>query len=570
MAHHSPQFDAIVVGSGMSGGWAAKEFAEKGMKVLVLERGKQTRPGADYVGEFKNPWDLEFRDMVDPDLAAREYPVQSTCYAFRETTRNFFINDRENPYSVEDGSSNFRWIRGDQVGGKSLLWARQSYRWSDIDFSANKADGHGNDWPIRYKDIEKWYSYIETFVGVSGSYENLPQLPDSVFQPPMDMTAVEKHAKAGIEAAFPDRKYIIGRSAHLTKPTEEQLALGRGQCQFRHECYRGCSFGAYFSSVAATLPAAERTGNMTLQPDRMVERVLLDPATGKATGVRTVNRHTGEREDVTARVVFLCASTIGSLQVLLNSTSEEHPNGMGNKSGVLGKYVMDHHHRVGAIGTMPGFEDRYFAGRRPNGVYVPRYTNLDNRTDGPFLRGYGFQGDSVRPSWKRALEGTGFGAELKQEMHDPGPWKVNLSGFGECLPLESNTVTLSKTKADKYGIPVPHMNITWSDNERTMRQHIERDAVAMLEAAGCTEIESYQAEPVPGHAIHEMGGARMGNDPSESVLNKWNQCHEVPNLFVTDGSAFPSQACVNPSITFMALTARAVDYAATQMKNGVL
>ena len=562
-------FDVIVVGSGMSGGWAAKEFCEKGMKVLVIERGKKTERGVDYVGEDMEPWDMEFRDRVNPKLVASDYAVQSECYAFRESTRNFFVNDRENPYSQAEDAP-FLWLRGDQVGGKSLMWARQSYRWSDTDFGANKADGYGTDWPIRYADVKPWYEYVERFVGISGSAEGLPQLPDSIFQPPMEMTCVEKHAKSGIEAAFPDRKLIIGRAAHLTEPTEEQLALGRGRCQFRNQCERGCSFGAYFSSVAATLPAAENTGNLTLLPDTQVERLVYDPQTNRATGVQVIDRKTRKRQEIGARVIFLCASTIGTLQVLLNSRSEVFPDGFGNSSGVLGRYVMDHHHRVGAHGRIPGFEDRYYAGRRPNGIYVPRYSNLDNRTDGEYLRGFGFQGGSERASWTRALGGDEFGEDLKTKLQKPGPWYFNLQGFGEHLPNADNRVTLHKTKVDALGLPQVHIDVRWGDNERKMRAAIKRDAVAMLEAAGAVDIEAFENPAVPGRCIHEMGGARMGHDPKTSVLNRWNQMHDINNVFATDGSAFASVACQNPSLTFMALTARAVDYAARQMQEGTI
>lgn len=562
-------FDIIVVGSGMSGGWAAKEFCERGMKTLVIERGKDTKTGIDYVGENILPWDAIHRDKVNPQLAAEEYSVQKECYAFRESTRNFFINDKENPYSVEDGT-NFAWIRGDQVGGKSLMWARQSYRWSDIDFEANKKDGYGTDWPIRYADIKPWYDYIERFVGISGAAENLPQLPDSIFQPPMDMTCVEKEAKKNVEATFPERRIIHGRAAHLTEPTAEQQALGRGACQFRNECERGCSFGGYFSSVSATLPAARNTGNLTMATDSIVQRIIYDPETNRATGVRVINRKTKEHTEYYARIIFLCASTLGTLQVMLNSASETHPKGFANSSGVLGKFLMDHHHRIGAQGKFSGFEDRYYTGRRPNGIYVPRFANLDNDTDGDFLRGFAYQGGSARPSWTRGFDQDGFGTELKTALRTPAPWTFRLQGFGEMLPQASNRVTLHPNKTDAFGNPQIHIDISLHDNERKMRKAMLAEALAMVKAAGCIDVEPFEFEPVPGHCIHETGGARMGHNPKTSVLNSHNRCHDVQNVFVTDGSAFASVACQNPSLTFMALTARAVEYAASQMKTGAL
>ena len=559
-----PQFDAIVIGSGMSGGWAAKEFSEKGMKTLVLERGKNTKAGPDYVGENLAPWDMKFRERVHPDVVKADWPVQSECYAFRESTKHFFAKDSENPYSVEEGTG-FAYIRGDQVGGRSLMWARQSYRWSDIDFGANKKDGNGVDWPIRYGDIKPWYDYVEKFVGVSGSAEGLRQLPDGVFQPAMELNCVEKEIKKGLESAFPERNMIIGRAAHLTQPTEEQLALGRGSCQFRNQCQRGCSFGAFFSSVAATLPAAERTGNMTLMSDTMVDSLIYDADAGKATGVRTINRKTGDRAEYTARVIFMCASTLGTLQILLNSTSETFQNGFANGSGALGRYIMDHHHRAGASGQFPGFLDKYVVGRRPNGIYIPRFRNLDE-TDQDFVRGYGFQGRAQRASWQSTSNALGFGAAFKESLRTPAPWTFDITGFGEMLPHEDNRVTLHPTKVDPQGIPQIHINTKLRENEMKMRQDMAKTAKEMLEAGGCTNVESHVRETTIGLGIHEMGGARMGRDPDTSVLNAHNQCHEVDNVFVTDGAAMTSSACQNPSITYMALTVRAVDYAVQQMK----
>lgn len=560
-------FDVIVIGSGMSGGWAAKEFTERGFKTLVLDRGRSVEKGADYVGENTAPWDWEHRDGVSRQMRA-DNPVQSQCYAFRESTQNFFAKDADNPYSVEDGTS-FTYIRGDQVGGRSLLWARQSYRWSEMDFESNKRDGHGVDWPIRYADLEPWYDYVEAFAGISGSSEGLPQLPDSKFQPAMELNIVERAVKPGLEAAFPQTKLIIGRTAHLTQPTPEQTALGRGTCQFRNQCQRGCSFGAYFSAIAATLPAAERTGNLTLVPDTQVVRLVYDAETRRVSGVETLNRKTGARERFTARVVFLCASTLGSLQILLNSTSETFQTGLANRSDTLGRYIMDHHHRVGARGRYPGFEDKYFVGRRPTGIYVPRFRNLDeDRED--FVRGYGFQGEASRSSWQTTSNQPGFGADYKHAMREPAGWTMDLQGFGEMLPVADNRVTLHPTKTDPYGLAQIHLDVRFGENERKMRLDMAASAKAMLEAGGCIEVEAFNLDTTVGLGIHEMGGARMGRDPSTSVLNAYNQCHDIDNVFVTDGACMTSNACQNPSLTYMALTARAADYASRQMKAGRL
>lgn len=564
----SSEFDVIVVGSGMSGGIAAKEFAEKGYKVLVVERGKPTRPGTDYLGEGKAPWDMTFRDRISPKDIEEQFSVQKHCYALRESTRHFFVNDAKNPYQTADGKP-FYWIRGDQVGGRSLMWGRQVYRWSDLDFAANKNDGHGNDWPIRYADLAPWYDKVERFIGVSGSRENIPHLPDGVFQPAMELTCVEKDIKAKIESAFPDRKIIPGRAAHLTEPTEEQRSLGRGNCQFRSECERGCSYGAYYSSVSGALPAAERTGNLTIVTDKAVERLEYDPQTKRVTGVTTIDRGTLARNRYSGRLIFLCASTLGSIQILQNSRGETNPQGLANSSGVLGRYLMDHHYMIGASGKVPGSEDKYMAGRRPNGIYVPRFRNVKGQeTD--FLRGYGFQGGASRSSWTRALQGDGFGESLKQELQQPGHWHMRLGGFGEMLPRASNRVTLHDSLTDEFGMPQLNLDVTMSDNEHLMRKDIVKTAEEMLLAAGCVEIKSFNGDPVPGHCIHEMGGARMGNDPSDSVLNKFNQSHDIANLFVTDGSAMASSACQNPSLTYMALTARAVDHADQLMKEGAV
>lgn len=568
MNKHVNKFDAIVVGSGMSGGWAAKELAEKGMKTLVIERGREVKHRIDYESENRPTWETPFRGKVSPDLANNEYPIQSQCYAFKESTRYFFANDKEQPYSTEEGKP-YAWIKGDQVGGRSLLWSRQSYRLSEMDFSANKKDGHGADWPIRYDDIAPWYSYVEKFVGISGSKENIPQLPDSEFLPAIELNCVEKDLKAKMEAKYNDRKLIIGRCAHLTKPTQEHIALGRAPCQYRNQCQRGCSFGAFFSSLSATLPAAERTGNMTMVTDTIVHSLIYDEENKKAKGVRTINRKTGEKIDYYAKVVFLCASTLATLQIMLNSKSDAFPNGFANHSETLGHYLMDHHHNVGATGIHPGFKDRYYYGRRPTGIYIPRFRNIA-KDDTDFLRGYGFQGNAARDDWRAKGQQPGFGKAFKHDIRTPGDWRFFLIGFGETLPYHKNKVTLHGTKKDQWGIPQLHIDCDIFENERKMREDMSKTAADMLKAGGHINVEPYDWGAVPGLGVHEMGGARMGRDPKTSVLNQYNQCHDVDNVFVTDGAAMTSSACQNPSLTYMALTARAVDYAVKQLKQNNL
>ncbi len=560
------EFDAIVVGSGISGGWAAKEFCEKGMKTLLIERGRNVEAG-DYPTENKPLWELPnhgrmSKEELDRDYKLQQFTVQSEKY------KHFFIKDTDHPYSQpEDGL--FTWIRGYQLGGKSLTWGKVSLRWSDMDFEANAKDGYGVDWPIRYKDIEKWYDYVETFAGISGSVEGIPHLPDGKFQSPMELTCVEKAIKERIESTYSDRHFIISRTANLTEPTEEQLELGRSKCQFRNECMRGCSFGAYFSSQSATLPAANRTGNLTMVTDAIGHSVVYDPLTGKASRVRVIDANTKEAKEYSGKVIFLCASTLGSTQIMLNSTSETFQLGIANGSGVLGHYLMDHVFQAGARGRVPGFEDQYYSGRRPNGIYIPRFQNMT--TEHPdFLRGYGYEGGSSRLVLKNAAEGTGYGAEFKESLNQPGEWWFDMMGFGEMLPRYQNHVRLDETKKDKWGIPLLHIQCEHSDNEKNMQQDMVEAGVEMLKAAGLEDIEGYADEARPGLCIHEMGTARMGHDPRTSVLNKYNQAHEVPNLFVTDGASMTSTACQNPSLTYMALTARAVDYATEQMKAGTL
>ncbi len=562
MTTQTTQFDAIVIGSGVTGGWAAKELTEKGLKVLMLDRGRMVEHINDYVGEHKKPWEVPYRNKPLRDLYADEYEVQSKQYAFDETTRHFYNNDKQNPYANTDG---FTWFRAGVVGGKSLLWGRQVYRWSDLDFEANKKDGHGVDWPIRYKDIEPWYSYVEKFVGVSGQAEGLPQLPDSVFQKPMNMNVVEKHIKQKIAENFDDRMMTIGRVAVQTEPKN-----GRGECHYCGPCHRGCSAGAYFSTQSSTLPAARATGNLTLVSDAVVEGIDYDPATKRASGVRVVDANSLQKTRYTSKLVFVCASTIGSTQILMNSKSEAFPTGLANRSDALGRYLMDHTYATGAMGFFMGFNDKIDYGNRPNGIYIPRFQNI-NGQEQEYLRGFNYQGGAMRPPLMgQAMNTPGFGADYKHSLRTPGPWLAYLGGFGECLPNANNRMTLLENKKDRYGIPQIHFDFTWSKNEDMIRDAIMKEGEAMLKAAGAVGVRSFNSTGLAGECIHEMGTARMGRDPNTSVLNGYNQAHDIPNLFVTDGAAMTSSNCVNPSLTFMALTARAVDYAVKHLAEGYI
>tara|TARA_B100000959_G_scaffold204480_1_gene214257 strand:+ start:8387 stop:10084 length:1698 start_codon:yes stop_codon:yes gene_type:complete len=559
-------FDAIVVGSGISGGWAIKELTERGLKVLLIERGSETIHGADYVGEGKAPWELPYRGAIPEDTLNTEYFIQKQCYALNDATKQFFVNDRQHPY-ISDKKKPFSWIRGYQLGGRSLLWYRQSYRWSEMDFNANKLDGFGVDWPIRYKDIAPWYDHVETFAGISGSKEGLEQLPDGQFLPPMEMNCVELEVKKQIERQFPGRKMIIGRCAHLTQPTKEHLELGRGQCQSRDECERGCSFGAYFSTLSATLPAAKRTNNLTILADSIAHSIVYDESDKRASGVRVINTKTNTHSQLNARLIFLCASTLGTTQIMLNSKSDSFPNGIANSSGTLGHYLMDHIFESGANGEYPGLQDKYFKGRRPNGIYIPRYRNVTSK-DKRFLRGFGFQGGGKRPNWNRAKSIDGIGKNLKEQLRRPGSWTFSLGGFGEMLPDKRNRVWLDEKLKDKWGIPVLSIDCVLRGNELEMLKAMSEDAKEMLKASGMINVKTYNNSAPPGLAIHEMGTARMGHDPKTSVLNKYNQAHDVPNLFVSDGSCMASSACQNPSLTYMALTARAASTAVDLLKEG--
>jgi choline dehydrogenase-like flavoprotein len=562
------EYDAIVVGSGISGGWAAKELTEKGLRTLVLERGRNVEHIKDYVTEHKPDYDFVLRQRrITPDSPlAKDYPVQARTGQFVEAAVHFFVKDTKHPY-LEDKP--FTWIQGDQVGGRSLIWGRQTYRWSDLDFEANLRDGHGVDWPIRYKDIAPWYSYVEKHAGVSGEKLGLAHLPDGEFQHPMDLNAGEKWVKAGIEREFPERHVTIGRVAVLTEPIGD-----RQPCHFCGPCYRGCGTGSYFSSQSSTLPAAQKTGKLTLRPHSLTREVIYDEKTNRATGVRFLDTQTGETHEVFAKVVFLCASTLGTTRILLNSKSAHFPNGLGNSSGVVGQYLMDHHFIVGANGDVPGFLDHYYEGNRPNGFYIPRFRNLASSDSDKltFVRGYGYQGGAGRMNWGRGAVQPGIGVELKKKLHDPGPWTVGMTAFGECLPRKENHVWLDANEKDEWGIPILRIDCSWGPNELAMREDMRVQATEMLLRAGCGNVESYDGNKPgglgaePGLGIHEMGTACMGRDPKTSAVNADNQLHDVPNVFVTDGACMASSACQNPSITYMALTARAADFAVGQLQ----
>ena len=557
-------YDAIVVGSGITGGWAAKELTERGLRTLVLEAGGPVAP-ADYV-MTTYPWMLEMRGRRDQERQARERPVQSQCYACDAWSEKFFVRDDENPYSTPDGKP-FSWIRARQVGGRSLLWARQVYRWSDLDFEANLRDGHGVDWPIRYADIEPWYDQVERFIGVSGDPEGLPHLPDMRFLPGMPLNAAERHVRERLLDVYGgDRVLTIGRCAILTRDHG-----GRAACHYCGTCERGCNSHSYFSSQAATLPAAVSTGRMTLRPWSVVHSVTYDAGTGRAAGVRVVDAQSLEETEYTGRVVFLCASALESTRILLNSTGNRWPDGLANSSGQLGRNVMDHSMGGGADARIPGLDHLTIYGRRANGIYLPRFMNLTDADQHPdFLRGYAYQGGGSRPGWQRGRSMDGFGADFKHALRTPGPWQMRLYGFGEMLPRASNRVSLDPDLVDRWGIPALRVDCQWSDNERNMLRHMSVQAAEMLEAAGGREVRTFVEDNPPGLGIHEMGTARMGRDPATSVLNGWNQAWDVPNLFVTDGACMTSSANQNPSITYMALTARAANHAVDLMDRGEL
>ena len=551
-------YDAIVVGSGMSGGWAAKELCEKGLKTLVLERGRDVRHIKDYPTATKDPWELPHRNMLtEEDL--ENYPIQSKVYHFGEDSKHFFVKDTEHVY---EQVKPFQWNRGYQVGGRSLLWSRHTFRLSDLDFEANLKEGIGIDWAIRYKDIAPWYDYVERFIGVSGKNEGLPHLPDGQFMPPFEMNCVEKHLKKSIESNFKNRYLIESRTAVLTQPHN-----GRGKCLSRNLCHRGCPYGAYFSSNSSTLPAAYKTGNLTLRPHSVVQKIIWDKEKQKAVGVAVIDSETMKTYDFYAKVIFLNASALASTQIMLQSKSDRFANGFANSSGVLGHYLMDHHASAGANAGWTGFQDQYYSGQRSTSVYIPRFQNLRGQ-DRDYRRGFAYEVYVQRGDWTRGYGSPGIGADWKDALSEAGEWSVFMEAYGESLPEYKNRVYLSETKKDKWGLPVLCIEMEYGANEKAMRREMAAAAVEMLKIAKADWVSEFDNPPVPGSVIHEMGTARMGSDPKTSVLNKFNQCHEAPNVFVTDGACMASSANQNPSLTYMALTARACDYAVRQLKNG--
>jgi choline dehydrogenase-like flavoprotein len=556
-------FDAIVVGSGMSGGWAAKELTEKGLKTLVLERGRMVRH-PDYPTATKDPWELPNANRITQETRKRK-PVQSRTGYPTPANTHWFVDDLDHPY---EEAQPFDWLRGYHVGGRSLMWARQSYRLSPLDFEGNAKEGWAIPWPVSYDEIAPWYDKAEIFAGISGSKEGLGQLPDGQFLPPHDLNCVETEFKQRIGEKL-GRKLIIGRCANLTAPLTHNESPQRGTCQARNMCIRGCPFGAYFSSVSATLPSAERTGNMTLKADQIVHEIIYDNEKGKATGVRVIDANTGKQTDYFAKVIFMCASAIGSAYIMLNSTSSRFPNGFGNDSGELGHNIMDHNKPGNSSAQVEGHLDQAYTGRRPNGFYIPRYQNVGKDKRG-YLRGFGYQGRAQRLNFSRFNNSALIGDELKKAVREAGPWTIGMTAFGEILPYHENHMRLDRNKKDKHGLPTLVLDAVVRENERKMEKDMVTDAAEMLEAAGYKNVTVRSDNFNVGNSIHEMGTARMGADPKKSVLNKFNQVHACKNVFVTDGSFMVSSACQNPSLTYMAFTARAANHAVEELKKGNL
>lgn len=558
----SVQYDAIVVGSGISGGWAAKELTEKGLKVLLLERGRDIEHIKDYVTANKESWEFPHRGLMPTQQMLEDYPVLKRDYPLNETVLDLWVKDKESPYTE---TKPFSWFRGYHVGGRSLLWGRQSYRFNKWDFEANQKDGHGVDWPLRYEDMAPWYSYVEKFAGIQGSKQGLDVLPDGEFMPAMEMNCVEKDVAEKIKQAFKGSRHLfIGRSANITVPHQDRV-----NCQYRNRCWRGCPFGGYFSTQSSTLPAAMKTGRLTLRPYSIVTQVLYDKDTQKASGVEVLDALDNKTYTFNAKVIFLCASSFNSTWVLMNSATGIWPDGLGSSSGELGHNVMDHHFRLGASGKTSAFSDRYQYGRRPTGIYIPRFRNIySDKRD--YVRGFGYQGGAGRGRGVEVAEFT-IGQSLKEALSVPSDhWGMGIMGFGEMLPYHENKISLDKTKKDKWGLPVLNMDVEIKDNEKKMRQDMMNDAKEMLEAAGLEDVQTYDYGYEVGMGIHEMGTARMGRDPKSSVLNGNNQVWDCKNVFVTDGACMTSASCVNPSLTYMAMTARAANFAVAELKKGTL
>src|SRR5215218_10383422 len=552
-------YDAIVVGSGISGGWAAKELTEKGLKVLLLERGRNIEHIKGYVNATKETWEFPHRGLRTQQMI-KDNPVLKRDYPLNETNLDYWVNDKESPYTE---TKRFDWFRGYHVGGRSLMWGRQSYRFSDFDFETNAKDGIAVDWPVRYKEIAPWYDYAERFAGISGSKDGLPQLPDGQFLPAMELNCVEKDVASRLKQHYNNKRtMIIGRTANITQPKPEQ---NRSACQYRNKCWLGCPFGAYFSTQSATLPAAMKTGNLTLRPWAIVTEVLYDKDKKRATGVRVLDAQTNKTYDYFSKIVFLNASALNTAWILMNSATNVWDGGLGSNSGELGHNVMDHHLGVGAGGSVEGYDDKYYFGRRANGIYIPRYRNLfgDKRD---YIRGFGYQGGASRQGWGREIPELQIGGEFKDALGEAGPWTMGMGGFGEILPYHENKITLNKKVKDKWGLPVLDFDCEWKDNERKMRQDMKNDAIEMLTASGVKNVKGYEGDGTIGRGIHEMGTARMGADPKTSVVNKHNQVWDAPNVYITDGAFMTSASCVNPSLTYMAMTARAADHAVSELK----
>ena len=561
-------YDAIVVGSGMSGGWAAKELTEKGLKVLLLERGRPVEHGTDYVTEHRPPWETPFRGRGDRRHAEERQFRQSKAGPYNENTAHWYIDDVDHPYetAADDTPDEFLWVQGNHLGGRSVMWGRQTYRLSEMDFTANEREGRGTRWPVTYDDIAPWYSYVERFAGISGQAMNLRQLPDSEFLPAMPMTAVEQHVQRAVADTFDGRPMTIGRVAILTQPHN-----GRAGCHYCGPCDRGCSAGAYFCALSSTLPAAQATGNLTIRTNSIVHSLVYDETRDLVTGVNVVDRETKEALTFNARLVFLNASAIGSATILMNTRTPRFSDGLGNQSGLLGRGIMDHHFMVGANGEFPDFADRYTFGNRPNGIYIPRFQNLpwDPSSNRDFVRGYGYQGGSSRSSWSRGAGMPGVGVAFKESLQEPGPWSFSMFPFGETLAYDDNRVELTD-QTDAWGIPIPRIVGSIRDNERRMREGMKNDGAEMLEAAGAVNVSTWEAPYRLGEGIHEMGTARMSATPDDGCVDEWNRVHGIPNLYVTDGAFMTSAGCQNPSLTYMAFTARAADHAVNAVNRGDL